>query len=306
MKNFILFCTTLMIIGCSGNSGSEISASGTIEGTDVNIGTEVAGKIKEVRVDEGSRVIKGDTLVVIDDIEYQIQLRQALANLESFESSYRLAVQGSRKEDIVQSETAYKTAETDYNRMKDLLASQTITQKQYDDAYNKYVSTQQTYEKLKQGSRPEEIDGARQKRNLAAAQVDLLKKKIHDCYSTAPSTGTITLRAVEPGELVTVGANLLRLTYLDKVKLTIYVSEEQLAKVHLGQEAKVYIDAAPGKPIAGKVTYISSVAEFTPKNIQTKEDRTKLVFGVKIEIPNPDQVLKPGMPADASLSSTTH
>ena len=301
MKYTLVLCATLIMIGCSGDDGSEISASGTVEGTDVNIGTEVAGKIREVRVDEGSRAAKGDTLVIIDDSEYQIQLRQAIANEASFESAYRLAVEGSRKEDVVQAEAAFKTAEADHIRMKDLLASQTITQKQYDDAYNKYVSAQQTYEKLKSGSRQEEINGARQKRDLAAAQVDLYKKKIRDCSITAPSSGTITLRAVEPGELVTVGSNLLRLTYLEKVKLTIYVTEQQLAHVHLGQEAKVTIDALPKKPFAGTVTYISSVAEFTPKNVQTKEDRTKLVFGVKIEIPNPDQILKPGMPADASI-----
>lgn len=301
MKYALILCATLIMSGCSGNDGSGISASGTIEGTDVNIGTEVAGKILAVRVDEGSRAVKGDTLVVIDDSEYQIQVRQATANEASFESAYRLSVEGSRKEDVIQAEAAFKTADADHNRMKDLLASQTITQKQYDDAYNKYVSAQQTYEKLKRGSRQEEINGARQKRDLAAAQVDLFKKKIRDCYITAPSSGTITLRAVEPGELVTPGSNLLRLTYLDKVKLTIYVGEQQLASVHLGQEAKVYIDALPKQPFSGTVTYISSVAEFTPKNVQTKEDRTKLVFGVKIEIPNSGQILKAGMPADASI-----
>ena len=298
---FISLAAAAVVAGCSGNGAGDISASGTIEGTDVNIASEVAGKVVEVRVDEGSRVAKGDTLVVIDDVEYQIQLRQAVANLESFASSYRLAVEGSRQEDVIQAEAAYKTAEADYNRMKDLLASQTVTQKQYDDAFNKYVSAQQTYEKLKRGSRPEEIEGARQKRDMAAAQVDLLRKKIHDCHVCAPSSGTITLRAIEPGEYMSVGANLVRLTYLEKVKLIIYVNEQQLANVHLGQSANVFIDGQPKKPFPGTVTYISSVAEFTPKNVQTKEDRTKLVFGVKIEIPNPDQTLKPGMPADAEI-----
>lgn len=291
----------VVMSGCSGNDAADISASGTIEGTDINIGTEVAGKIKNVLVDEGSRVHQGDTLVVIDDVEYQIQLRQAIANFQSFESAYRLAVEGSRKEDIIQAEASFKTAEADYLRMKDLLASQTITQKQYDDAFNKYISAQQTYEKLKHGSRPEEIEGARQKRDLAQAQVDLLKKRIHDCYITAPSAATVTLRAIEPGELVATGMNVLRLTYLDKVKLIIYVNEQEVSKVRLGEQAKVSIDGAPGKSFTGTVIYISSIAEFTPKNVQTKEDRTKLVFGVKIEIPNTDQILKPGLPADATL-----
>jgi HlyD family secretion protein len=291
----------ISLIGCSNNDKNVIEASGTIEGTDVNIGTEVSGKVIEVRVDEGSRVTKGDTLVLIDDTDYQIQLKQAVANQASFESSYSLAVEGSRKEDIIQAQTAFKTAEADYLRMKDLLASQTITQKQYDDAYTRYVTAQQTYEKLRTGSRPQEITGARTRRDFAAAQTELLKKKIRDCHILAPSNGTITLRAVEPGELVTVGANVLRLTYLDKVKLTIYVSEAELGRVKLGQSASVYIDTDEKKAHNGTVIYISPVAEFTPKNVQTKEERTKLVFGVKIEVDNANGVLKPGLPADAKI-----
>src|SRR2546425_5177440 len=182
MKQIIAFLSFLTFAGCSGNGGTAISSSGTIEGTDVNIGTEVMGKVREVRVDEGSRVAAGDTLVVLDDTEYRIQLRQAIANLASFEAAYRLAVAGSRKEDLVQSEEAFKVAEADFKRMKTLLDSQSVTRKQYDDSYARYTSAQQTYEKLKNGSRPEEIEGAREKRDLAAAQADLWKKRIRDCF----------------------------------------------------------------------------------------------------------------------------
>jgi HlyD family secretion protein len=157
------------------------------------------------------------------------------------------------------------------------------------------------FEKLRTGSRPQEITVARTRRDYAAAQSELLKKKIRDCYILAPSNGTITLRGVEPGELVTVGANVLRLTYLDQVKLTIYVSEAELGRVKLGQSASVYIDTDEKKAHNGKVVYISPVAEFTPKNVQTKEERTKLVFGVKIEVDNADAALKPGLPADAKI-----
>jgi multidrug efflux pump subunit AcrA (membrane-fusion protein) len=105
----------------------------------------------------------------------------------------------------------------------------------------------------------------------------------------------------EEGEVVMPNASLFRISQLDKVRLMIYVSEEELARVKLGQPADVYIDAFPKKPFSGKIIYISSIAEFTPKNVQTKEDRTKLVFGVKIEIPNQEHILKPGMPADAVI-----
>lgn len=293
---------SIFLLSCSGASDGRIESSGTIEGTDVNIGVEVSGKIAVLRVDEGSRVSAGDTLLVVDDTEYQIQLRQALANLASFESAYRLAVEGSRKEDVVQAEAAFRTAETDFSRMKALLAEHAVTQKSYDDAYARFVAAEQTYRKLKSGLRPVEIEGTRVRRDQAAAQADLLKKRVRDCHVLAPSAGIITLRGVEPGELVSTGMTVLRLTYLDRVKLMIYVNEADLGKVHLGQTALISIDSfGKGKSVEGKVSYISPLAEFTPKNVQTKEERTKLVFGVRIEAANTDGALKPGLPADAVL-----
>lgn len=293
--------TILLILpGCSDNSRDHIVASGTIEGTDINIGSEVSGRVKDVPVDEGTKVNRGDTLVIIDDTDYQIQQRQAIANQQAAEAQYRVAVEGSRKEDIVQAEAGFKSAEKDFQRMKELLSAQTVTQKQFDDAEARYISAQQTYDKLVRGLRPEEITAARARRDQAAAQADLLKKKVRDCYVVAPSTGTITLRAVEPGELVGPGSNLVRITYLDKVKLTIYVNEEQISKIRLGQGAAVNIDS--GEKFNGKVIYKSPVAEFTPKNVQTKEERTKLVFAVKILIDNPQGTLSPGIPADANIS----
>ena len=292
----------VLLAGCSDTSRTVIESSGTIEGTDITLAAEVAGKVREVRVSEGSRVRAGDTLVLIDDTEYRLQLLQAEANLASFESAYRLALDGSRAEDILQAEAAYQTAETDFTRMKELIATESVTQKQYDDAYARFVTAEQAYRKLKRGLRPEEINGARVRRDLAAAQRDLLRKKLRDCALTAPTVGTVTLRGVEPGEFVGVGQRVLRLTYLERVKLTIYVNEVDVGRITLGQGASVTIDAfGEGKEFAGRVTYVSPTAEFTPKNVQTREERSKLVFGVKIEVENPDGYLKPGLPADARI-----
>lgn len=294
---------TVMLAGCSGNSKDRIEASGTIEGTDVNIGSEVSGRVEEVRVEEGTKVQRGDTLVQVDDTDYQIQLRQAEANAAAAEAQYRVAVEGSRKEDILQAEAAFKSAEKDHERMKDLLAVNTVTQKQFDDAETRYISAKQMYEKLVRGLRPEEIAGVRARRDQAGAQADLLRKKVRDCHVLAPSSGIVTLKAVEPGELVGPGSNLVRITYLDKVKLTIYVSEEQISRIQIGQSAKVTTDA--DGIFEGRVIYKSPIAEFTPKNVQTKEERTKLVFGVKILVDNPSGKLSPGIPADASISLST-
>lgn len=304
MRPFFLLCAAsiaLLASGCSGNGNGSIEASGTIEGTEINVAAEVAGRILAVPVNEGARVNRGDTLAIINDEEYRLQLKQAEANLASLEAAFRLAAAGSRKEDVIQAEAAYTSANADYQRMKELLASATITQKQYDDAYARYVAADQTYRKAKSGLRPEEINGARARRDGAVAQVDLLQKRIRDCAVLAPAPGTLTLRAVEPGELVGMGSNIARLTYLDRVKLTIYVNEADLGRVALGQGADVTIDTFPGKPFAGRVVSISPNAEFTPKNVQTKEERTKLVFAVKLEIENPEGSLKPGLPADAVL-----
>ena len=291
----------LLLSACSGGDGSSIEASGTIEGTDITVASEVVGEVLSVRVNEGARVGVGDTLAVIDSAEYTIQLRQARATQRAQESAYRLVLEGSRREDILQSEAAYRTAEADYRRMKDLLATSTVTQKQYDDAYNRYVAAEQTYQKLLTGSRKQEVEAAMARAESAAAQADLLEKKVRDCVITAPAEGTVTLRGIEPGEYVSPGARVFRVTNLDRVKLMIYVAEADLGKIRTGQDASIFVDSHPDRPFPGTIVYISPIAEFTPKNVQTKEERTKLVFAVKVEADNPEGILKPGMPADASV-----
>lgn len=291
----------LSLLGCSNSDDNEIFASGTIEAVEVTIAAKVGGEILKLNVDEGTYVKKGDTLALIDHSDFDIQLKQAKANADAAEAQYKMAVRGSRQEDLLQAEANFNNAQEDLKRMEGLFASNTISQKQLDDARTRFIVAQQTYEKLKKGLRSEEIEAARARRDQATAQVEAIKKKINDSYVVAPMNGIVTLKSVEEGETVLPNAALFRITRLDNVHLMIYVTETELAHVKVGQQAKVTIDAFPDKPFDGKVIYISPVAEFTPKNIQTKDDRTKLVFGVKIEVPNPDQTLKPGLPADAVI-----
>jgi HlyD family secretion protein len=293
----------LLAGGCSGDTAGRIEASGTIEGTDVDVGVEVAGRIREVRVQEGARVATGDTLVVIDDMEMRLQLAQARANAAALDAQYAMAREGPRREDITQAAALAHAAEADYNRARELLDTRTITRKQYDDAEARYVSARETHRKLADGLRVQEVEGARARRDQAVAAADLLRKKVADCIVRAPAPGIVTLRAFEPGELVGLGSTVIRLTALDTVRLMIYVPEADLGRIALGQEAGVSVDAHPGRVFPGRVTYLSPTAEFTPKNVQTKEERTKLVFGVRILIPNPGLLLKPGLPADALLEA---
>jgi HlyD family secretion protein len=148
----------------------------------------------------------------------------------------------------------------------------------------------------------QERDNAHTQLAQAEAAMVIAQKALDNCYITSPLNGTVTSKAVEVGDLAIPGGVIVSVSKLDTVKLTIYVSETELPKVKLGAKAEVRIDADPKQVFPGRVTYISPTAEFTPKNIQTREDRVKLVFGVRIEIPNQDGSLKPGLPADATIT----
>jgi HlyD family secretion protein len=306
----------LFLMACAGNGNkSEVQASGTIEAREVNVASKVNGQIIEFKVDEGSQVKRDDVLVRVDHESFDIQLRQAQAGADLAAAQLDLLRRGARTEDIRQGEEALrqaeanlKVAEDDAKRMRDLAAKGSVTPKQRDDAEARYTvalaqqtSAKEALAKLKRLARPEEIKAAEARLAQASASVDLLKKTIADCTIVAPVSGVVTHRPVEAGELVIPGETVLTISELEKVHLMIYLTEKELGSIKLGQTAEVTIDAAPKRPFTGRVTYISPEAEFTPKNVQTKEDRVKLVFGVKIEIPNPEGALKPGLPADAAL-----
>jgi len=220
-----------------------------------------------------------------------------------------------REEDIRQGEETFNQAQINFDmakrdkeRMETLWESKSITKKQYEDAVSKFnltaaqlISAEENLKKLNDFTRPEDIKQAEANLKRQLAAVDLLKKQVRDSYVQSPIDGIIVKKFFEPGETVTMLSSLFRVSDLNTVDLVIYVSEEELGKVKLGQRADVSSDTYPDKKYEGKVIYISPEAEFTPKNIQTKDERTKLVFAVKIEINNPDFGLKPGMPADAVI-----
>jgi HlyD family secretion protein len=296
----VIFCAGCLF-GCNSHDGRTITASGTIEATDVTLSAQVGGQIKRVLADEGDVVQVGDTLLIIDNTDWMYQLEQMRGGYEMAEAQYRLAVKGAREEDVLQSEADYKSVKADLQRMEELFRARSVSEKQVDDARTRFTISQQMWEKLKRGSRQEEIDAARARRDQSRAQMASLQKKVNDCVVTAQAAGTIEKRFVEQGELASTGMALYRISNLSSMDITIYVSESELPKVQLRQKAFVHIDAFEKKDFEGKVTFISSTAEFTPKNIQTKDERTKLVFSIKVKVPNPDGTLKAGIPADVTL-----
>ncbi len=312
MKYFLLTLSVLLW-GCGNNNKGAIEASGTLEATEVRVSAKVPGQLETLRVQEGSEVRTGDTLVILDRSTLQLQWKQAQAGFEVADAQYRLLLNGARSEDLrladealVQAQATHKNATDDYNRMRQLLATNTVTRKQFDDAESRFIiakaqlnSAEQNLGKLKLFARPEDLATAKARVGQAKASLDLLQKELTDAVIVAPAAGTITNKPFEEGELISVGSVVATISRLDKMDLMIYVNEAELGRVKLGGSAEVSIDAYPEKTFPGRVIYISPIAEFTPKNVQTKEDRTKLVFGVKLEVENKEGALKSGMPADA-------
>jgi HlyD family secretion protein len=316
LNNFLILIQAVFLFNCgNSNNSKKIEVSGTIETTDVTISSKVSGEIKKLYFDEGAFVKKNDTLAEIDKINLLIQAKQAEGGVLLADAQLQMTVRGSRIEDIQQAEAALKqskanleSAELDKNRNESLFKTKSISEKQWDDiriryqiALEQFHSADELFKKSKRGSRVEDIEVAKARRIQSEAQLDLIKKQLNDCYIIAPMPGVLSHKVFEEGELVMTGSNLFTISKLDKVFLMVYVNEQNLGKVKYGQKVEIKVDSHPEQIFTGIVTYISSTAEFTPKNIQTKEDRTKLVFGVKVEIENQNQILKPGMPADASI-----
>ena len=309
----------LFFLSCrSQKETGAISASGTIEAVEVSVAAKTSGQVKNVFVEEGARVQTGDQLAVVDSDSLAIQLRQAEAGVDLAESQLQLLLKGARVEDVRQTEEAAKQAEAnlflageDLKRIRSLFEKESATAKMKQDAEARCQVAQAQHEaaeqallKIRKLSRPEEVRAAQARLAQAEAGRDLLKKTIADATIISPTSGIVTHKAVEPGEFVGPGTPLLTISDLDNVRLNIYITEVELGRVRLGQRAEIRIDSHPDRALSGTVVFISPEAEFTPKNVQTREERIKLVYRVKIEIPNPESILKPGMPADASIKTS--
>ncbi len=318
MKKSNMIITVLLIIGisaCSSNDeNSLIEHSGTIEMTNIIISSQVPGIIKKIYVQEGKSVKSGDTLAIIDHEKIDLQLAQAEASLRVAKVQLKILKKGARKEDKKQADEILRQTELhlrqvtkNKERMEKLYDSQAVTEKQYDDAItaydlavSKHNTAKQKVNKIK-SARPEEIEQAEANLIKAESSISLIQKNIDDCYLTSPIEGQVVGKYIEVGESVSFMSSMFKITNLSEAELVIYVTEKELASVKYGQKAEITIDAFDDKSFSGKVIFISPEAEFTPKNIQTKDERTKLVFAVKVKIDNSEHFLKPGMPADARI-----
>jgi len=306
--------TGLALAGCGDvKDPSLMTASGHVEATDVRISAKVGGTLLSLPFEEGDRVAAGAEFARIDTVDARLALDTARAERGQAEADLRLRLAGARPEDIAEAAAQVALAEADLagaqrelDRMQGLMDSGSGTTKARDDmstrrdvAASAVEAARERLKRLRSGSRQEEIDAARARLAAAEARIAQLGQQITDAVILAPCAGVVTEKLVEPGELLAPGAPLAVVTDLGDAWLTVYVGEPDLARIRIGQEVEVVTD--DGQSRGGRVAFIASQAEFTPKNVQTRDERVKLVFKVKIALPNGDGLFKPGMPAEARL-----
>jgi HlyD family secretion protein len=325
----VLIPLFLVASGCAnGSPRDRARVSGQVEATSVEVAAEVGGRLVELTADEGDRLQRDAVVARFDTRDFELALQRATAERQQADAQLRLLEAGARSEDIRQAsaqvegaraetsaaEAELKAAETDLERFERLLASSSGSQKQRDDAATRRDVGRQRVEaarereraarenlaRLRAGARPEEIQAARARVAVMDAQVASLEKNLHDATVRSPLDGIVAEKLAQTGEVLAPRTPLLIVIDLDRAWAEVFVDEPDVPRLRLGQTATVYTDAG-GPGIPGKVSFISSKAEFTPRNVQTAEERSKLVYRVKISVDNRDGVLKEGMPVEAEI-----
>ncbi len=318
-----------------------IQANGRIEGDHITIASKFAGRVQELLAREGDTVHAGQVLVRLDDVQTRTRVEQARRGFEALESQVQaahtslavlnlevpLAIEtadagiSSARAAVDQARAVEDEARRDVERMRPLIAEQAVSRQQVDQAEARWsvakseITTArskltQAVKELAQAelgwkrirTKENEVVTWERQRDQAEAALAEAESILADLTIVAPTSGTITTRMVDTGEVVVAGAPLLELVDLDRLYLKVYIPEIEIGKVRLDLPARIYTDAFPDQPFDATVGYIASKAEFTPKEVQTRDERVKLIYAVKLYLAaNPDHQLTPGLPADAII-----
>jgi HlyD family secretion protein len=292
--------------------------SGTVEATEARLGFMAPGRIETVRFHEGDRVRAGEIMAALDTAEAAARVGEAEAQVAAARATLDELVRGSRPEEIQQARAARDAAEhrrtdaqRDLDRAQQLIGKGLVSQESYDKAQTALGLAQsllrQSEEGLRlveEGPRRERVTGQRAQVATAEAALAGARAQLANRILRAPFDGVVTVRHHEPGEITAAGSAVLSLMNRDDRWVRIYVGEARVGAVRTGQKAKITCDTFRNRAYDGDVVYISSEAEFTPKNVQTQEERVKLVYAVKVRVTgDPGFDLKPGMPADVRLET---
>ncbi len=292
-----------------------ILLSGNVEVTEVDAGFKIPGRVIELLTDEGYKVDKGTKIAILESTELESQVAQNRALLSEATAKLDEYKTGSRPQEIAQATANLKAAEAelvkakkDYDRIQRLYKEEAVSAQQFDASKSIYESKAQQVNAareqlnlVKEGPRREVINAAEDRVKQAQAALRVSEERFGDAVLYSPVSGIVLKKNIEQGEVVQAGTPVFTIGDLDNPWIKVYVPETKKGLVKYGQKAEVTVDSYPGKVYEGTVGYISSEAEFTPKTVQTQEERVKLVYGIKVRLKNPNLELKPGMPADVKI-----
>jgi HlyD family secretion protein len=294
---------------------NEVTLSGNIEAHESLLSFKVQGRIIGLPIEEGQQVKQDEVLARLEDSDLKQKVRIDEANVAVRQSNLALTLAGTREQEIkalqqsvIDAQADFALKKIDNDRAQQLFGKDEISAQDRDHASTALQrseaalkSAQERLDQAQEGSRKEDIAIARA--NLEQANANLGLSRINVGYTTlrSPSTGIITVRQAELGEVMAPGSPVVSLADLDHIWLRTYIAETDLGRIHWGQDATVTTDTYPGKQYHGRISFIAPNAEFTPKSVQTYKERVTLVYRIKIDVENPNHELKPGMPADAHI-----
>jgi membrane fusion protein YbhG len=294
---------------------AEIVLYGNIDIREADLGFNVPGRVETMRVEEGDEVRKGELLATLEPEIYEAEVEAAKAQIAAQRATLDRLLAGSRPEEI-------KEAREDVNALQAQLELARATlkrteqlamdrfaplQKLDDDAASvrnleaQLNAAQQRLSLAIQGPRKEDIAEARAQLHAREAELTLVLRRLDYTKLFAEDRGVIKIRIVEPGAVVLANTPVYTMAFLDPVWVRTYISEPDLGRIHPGMKAEVFTDSAPARTYHGWIGFISPVAEFTPKTVETPELRTSLVYRLRVYVKNPDNSLRQGMPVTVRL-----
>jgi len=299
----------------SGGTAAPVSVTGTIEATQVDVSVKITGRILERLVKEGDTVSRGQLLVRLDDSELGADVKRQEAALRSAQATLRDLQKGPRQQEIEDARAAVASAEAtrsmterEFQRNDQLFRQNLIAAQDVDRARQAYEvaraqerSARERLALILEGSRPDQIDAARWQVTQAESALAQAQSRLREAQVISPIDGVVLRKNLEAGETANPGVPILTLVNPKDVWLRAYVPETEVGRLKIGDTATLRVDAFPNRVFSGRLIEIGSEAEYTPRNVQTKKERVNLVFRIKIQIDNPEGLLKPGLPADADV-----
>ena len=284
----LLLMVPFFFAACSRNADKGFYGSGTLEATQVLVSSQANGTIMNMNVDEGDPVNTGQVIAVVDSEKLALQKKQLVAGLAEVD----LNMHNMRRSVELAKENLDNTQKK-YDRIAALYKEGSTTQQNYDD-----INTALSAAKIQHQNAQTSLQAMTAKKDQLKAQLALLERQLSDCVITSPVNGTVLEKLIDAGELAHAGSGIATVADIHDMWIKVYVTEAELGRIKLGQAARLETGIKPPQSFSGKVAWISPRAEFTPKNVQTREARADLVYAVKVTVDNPDGVLKIGMPGE--------